>query len=324
MDKLCYCPICQEKREFVVVKNKVNCDENDVCFDFEESIAKCGVCGEELFVEEINEKNQEEYEKAYRKASSIITNEEINEIINKYRITKRNLSLVLGLGELTITRYLDGYVPIKKNSDLLKSILNSPEEYLLYLNKNKKLIKESVYIKSKNQIDKLLNINDNDQQIEDVAEYIIKNNEETTNLVLQKLLYYTEVFYMLFKGKKLFKSACSAWEHGPVYGRIYFEYKEYGKEPIDKDLEDTSIDSELKELVDEIIKDFGIYSGKVLAYFTHQESPWKYAKENNLSIIDEYLIKELADNIKNKFDIVSFGDINKYSKEKIEEYNSRI
>jgi len=324
MKKICYCPVCQTNREFVIVKNNIHCVENDISFEFEESIAKCSICNEELFVEEINEVNQKAYEKAYRDASLIITNDEINEIINKYRISKRNLSLVLGFGELTITRYLDGYVPIKKNSELLKDVLKSPELYLKYLNKNKSLIKESVYKKSKNQIDELLNINENDQYIEDVAEYIIKNNEETTNLVLQKLLYYTEVFYMLFKNKKLFKSACGAWEHGPAYGRIYYEYKEFGKEAIDKDFDDSDLDGDIKSLLDEIIKNFGIYSGKVLAYFTHHESPWKYARDNNLPIINEDLIRELANNIKKEYDIKNYNDISKYSNKKLEEYNSNI
>ena len=324
MEKMCYCPVCQMKKEFVVINNKICCKENDIDFEFEEKIAKCVSCGEELFVEEINEINQKAYEEAYRKASSIITNDEINEIIKKYRISKRNLSLVLGLGELTITRYLDGYVPIKKNSILLKDVLKSPDIYLEYLNKNRTLIKESVYKKSKNQVDEILNINENDQLIEDVAEYIIKNNDETTNLVLQKLLYYTEVFYMLFTGKKLFKSACGAWEHGPAYGRIYYEFKDFGKQPIDKDFDESILDNNLKELLDEIIKDFGIYSGKVLAYFTHHESPWKYARDNNLDIIDEALIKEFADNIKEECSISCYSDIKKYSIKKINEYNEKI
>ena len=309
MAKKCYCPVCQMEKEFVVVENRAHYEENGINFEFDEKVAKCCDCKEELFMEEINEINQKTYEQAYRKAASTITNDEINEIITKYRISKRNLSLVLGLGELTITRYLDGYIPIKKNSILLKEVLNSPEIYLDYLNKNKDLIND------------LLNINENDQLIEDVAEYIIKNNDETTNLVLQKLLYYTEVFYMLFFKKKLFKSTCSAWEHGPVYGRIYYEFKDFGREPIDKDIDVTNIDNELRKLIDEIIKDFGVYSGKVLAHFTHQESPWKYARENNLTTIDDNLIKELAENIKEKYSIVTYSDIRKYSDSRINDYN---
>ena len=323
MKNLCYCPVCQKEMEFVVTYKKTSYNEGDICFDYIEKIANCKKCGEELFVEEINEENQHIFEENYRKASNIITNDEIKEIIDKYRITKRNLPLVLGLGEQTITRYLDeGYIPSKKISDLLKELLNDPELYFDYLKKNKDNVKESVYKKSKNQVDALLNINDNDQLIEDVAEYIIIHNEQTTNLVLQKLLYYVEVFYMLFKGRKLFKSVCRAWEYGPVYGRIYYEFKEFGHEPIDKDFEEKNIDSELKKLIDEVIKNFGIYSGKVLSSFTHTELPWKNTQEKG--IIEESLIRELANSIKEELYVSDINEIYKYSNKKISEYNSSI
>ena len=321
MNNLCYCPVCQKENEFVVTNKKTNYVEGDICFDYIAKVASCKKCGEELFVEEINKENQNAFEEAYREASNIITNDEINQILDKYRITKRNLPLVLGLGEMTITRYLDeGYVPSKKISDLLKEILNNPETYFDYLRKNKENVKESVYKKSKNQVDSLLNINSNDQLIEDVAEYIIINNDETTNLVLQKLLYYVEVFYMLFKGKKLFESSCRAWEFGPVYGRIYYEFKDYGYRPIDKDFEETNLDSELREIIDEVIKNFGVYSGKVLSSFTHTELPWENTELKE--IIDESLIFEFANNIKEELKINSINDIHKYSEMKLAEYNN--
>lgn len=323
MNNICYCPVCQKESEFVVTTKRTHFTEGDISFDYIEKVANCKKCGEELFVEEINKENQELFENAYRNASNIITNKEINEILNKYRIAKRNLPLVLGLGEQTITRYLDeGYTPSKKISDLLKEVLNNPESYFKYLKMNKDNLKESVYKKTKNQIDSLLNINDNDQLIEDVAEYIIINNEETTNLVLQKLLYYVEVFYILFKGKKLFKSKCGAWDHGPVYGRIYYEFKGFGSEPIDKDFEMPKLDSDLIEIIDEVIKCFGIYSGKVLSSFTHKELPWKYSKESNLDIIDESLLTQFANNIKEEFNISSVKDIHNYSDKMIYDYNS--
>lgn len=320
----CYCPVCQKETEYFIEVGKTHYSKDNVSFDYDEKYAVCKVCGEDLFVGSINKENQKAFEDAYKATLNIISKDDIESIISKYRISKRNLSLVLGLGELTITRYLDGYIPIKKNSDLLKEILKSPELYLSYLNNNKSNIKPSVYKKSKNQVDELLNINDNDPYIEDVAEYIIKKNSETTNLVLQKLLYYTEVFYMLFKGKKLFKSACGAWPHGPVYGRIYYEFKDYGNEPIDKDFEESNIDDDLKSLLNEIIDSFGIYSGKVLSYFTHHELPWQEAKNNNSEIIDEKSIKEFAEEIKNKYKIKDYKDISKYSTSMLKDYKDYV
>ena len=70
----------------------------------------------------------------------VITKKEIEEILIKYNIGKKPLSLVLGWGEVTIIRYLDGNIPDKLHSNVLFSIKNNPNLLLEYLEKNKKLI----------------------------------------------------------------------------------------------------------------------------------------------------------------------------------------
>ena len=205
----------------------------------------------------------------------VISIKEINEIIEKYNIGKRPLSIILGFGEITITRYLDGYPITKQKSDVLKEILNSPEEFLKYLEKNKDDISNIAYAKSKRSVEKLLNIKfDNDNELENVSDYIVRNNDDITNLSLQKLLYYCQLFSYVIMDKPMFVSPCSAWDHGPVYKNIYYKYKANGSELINNiNIPNTNINN--KELVDEILKDFGCFSGKVLCFFTHTEETWK-------------------------------------------------
>ena len=253
---------------------------------------------------------------------SIISIKEINEIIEKYNIGKRPLSIILGFGEITITRYLDGYPVTKQKSDILKEILDSPEEYLKYLEKNKAEISNIAYAKSKRSVEELLNTKfDNDVEIENVSEYIVKNNEDITNLSLQKLLYYCQLFSYVIMNKPMFTSPCSAWDHGPVYRNIYYKYKANDGELIDQ-VNKPNVNVKNRELVDEIIKDFGCYSGKVLCFFTHTEETWKKGyKAINNNISDDEMIK-LANKIKNKYNINSISDISKYSEELINIYKS--
>ena len=244
----------------------------------------------------------------------LITVDEINAILEKYRITKRNLSLVVGLGELTITRYLEnGNIPTKKNSDLLKRVLDSPFDYRQLLIENKDKIKPNAYNKSKNCVDELLNLNTNDTFIEDVAEYIIYNNKETTNLLLQKLLYYTELFNMVFFDKSLYESQCGRWKYGPVYGRIYYEYKDYESNVIELEELNVNLNDNQKKLIDSIIKSFGCYSGKVLSFFTHHEIPWEKSNETGYKMIDKDIMLDYARYIRNEYKIASYSDISKYS-----------
>ena len=215
-----------------------------------------------------------------------ITNSQINEIIKKYNIGKRPLSIILGLGEITISRYLNNESkPNNQISELLLEILNDPSKYLEYLEKNKSKISSIAFGKSKTAVSKLLNLsNEKDIELENVAQYIINNNE-ITNLSLQKLLYYCQLFNYVIYDKPMFKSACSAWDHGPVYDDIYYKYKINGNNPI-SDINKVDLNFN-KKLVNAIINNFGIFSGPTLCYFTHSENPWKTAYNNGGKINDE-------------------------------------
>lgn len=254
---------------------------------------------------------------------NIISINEIYEIIRKYNIGKRPLSIILGFGEITITRYLDGYPITKQKSDVLKEVLDNPVVFLEYLEKNKDEISNIAYAKSKRKVEELLNTKfDNDDTIEIISEYIIKNNDETTNLSLQKILYYCQLFSYVIFNKPLFSSKCSAWEHGPIFSNIYYKYKSNGNELITTS-SDITIDSKTNELVDEIIKDFGCYSGKVLCYFTHTEDTWKDAYQSTNTEISNNAFEELSKEIKEKYKINNIADISKYSEDLMNMFKER-
>jgi len=78
----------------------------------------------------------------------IISIQDIKNILTKYNIGKRNLSLLLGFGEITITRYLNGAVPTLPKSRFLKEILYSPKYYYLILYINQRRINFNAFHKS--------------------------------------------------------------------------------------------------------------------------------------------------------------------------------
>lgn len=86
----------------------------------------------------------------------IISIDEIKKIINYYKISKRNLSLLLGWGEITITRYLNGVVPTLPKSKLLKEIFYSPKYYYVLLFLNQHRISVKAFLKSEMATQKLL------------------------------------------------------------------------------------------------------------------------------------------------------------------------
>ena len=107
-----------------------------------------------------------------------------------------------------------------------------------------------------------------------------------TNKKMQKMLYYAYSWYIVgYNGSEeidvvLFKEQPEAWIHGPVFPTIYDKYKIYGWNTIPKFTEEIDIDFELKSFLDEIISVFGKYDGDQLELMTHNEFPWKNARNN--------------------------------------------
>ncbi len=86
----------------------------------------------------------------------MVSKELINNLLEKYNIGKKPFSLLLGWGETTIIRYLDGESePSKKYFNILNE-LQDPEKYLSLLNTNKNNISKVAYIKSLNAVNTLI------------------------------------------------------------------------------------------------------------------------------------------------------------------------
>jgi uncharacterized phage-associated protein len=122
--------------------------------------------------------------------------------------------------------------------------------------------------------------------------YFIRVGEPLTNLKLQKLLYYIEVWHLVyFDGESLFKEKPQAWVHGPVYPTIYHKYKHYQSQPIifkdlvdDEDLdyklgEAVNFDDNKKDFINSILKFYGTKSAFELEMLTHNENPWIEARK---------------------------------------------
>lgn len=314
-----YCEVCNEianlTRKEKVAKEEIKGKE----YEYIKVIDYCSKCGNPVSSKDSIDENLRRIDKAYREEEKIISIEEIEEILRKYKIGKKPLSKLLGWGEVTITRYINGDIPSKFYSDELYKILNSSNYMLEILERNKDNIAENAYLTSINAI-KQADYNMSD--IELIAQYIIMKCEEITPLALQKLLYYSQGFYKAFFGNFLFNSDCEAWVHGPVYNEIYYKYKFYGSKNIEQYLDyDISeiLDEDKKNLLDVIIKYFGFYNGKALEKMTHYERPWLEARrgmsidEKCNNIISKDNISDYFEKIKEKYSMIDLTDIREYS-----------
>lgn len=282
-----FCIECRKETEYVLQKKKFVKNIRDKEYTFEITVAVCTECGEEMSIPGLIDQNVQEVDEQYRAMEGIVSIDDIKKIMDIYKIGKAPLSLALGFGEVTIPRYLEGQVPSKEYSDIIKAALSSPAYMKQKLTENREKLTDTAYRKvlaAVESIESLFSVSDKMLQ---VIAYIFKKLEEVTPLMLQKLLYFIQGIYSALYGSPIFEEDCRAWVHGPVYPEVYKLFRDFKYNPIDdprfallKGREDILAEDE-KHVIDLVVNTFGIYSGKVLEKITHNEDPWKDAREGH-------------------------------------------
>ena len=132
-----------------------------------------------------------------------------------------------------------------------------------------------------------------------VANFIIElskklDQENLTILKLLKLCYISHGFTLAVNNKPLVAEHAQAWEYGPVFPSIYHAFKTI-KPPITNKLfcENEHILDDDKEIITLVNKRYGTLNGLQLSALTHAEgTPWKQAKNENKTIIENKVIKD--------------------------------
>lgn len=106
--------------------------------------------------------------------------------------------------------------------------------------------------------------------------------ESITHLQLQKLLYYSQAWALVLLGKPLFEEDFQAWAHGPVLRSVYDIYSGYRWNAIDppQDQDEEVLSEQTEQLLEEVSRVYGKFSGKTLEQLTHREPPWLEARGN--------------------------------------------
>ena len=318
-----FCEECRRDVDFIVNDKQMVGIIKGKTYEYTGKVAYCIDCESEIYVDEVNDFNLRALYDEYRKKNDIISLDEILKICSKYEIGKRPLSLLLGWGEQTFSRYCDGDIPTKQYSDILKKIYEDPFFYNQILEENKNNLKtEIAYKKSKMTVAQLIGKDSNEKsKINMVIEYLLNQCEDITPLALQKSLYYVQGFYYAFYNKFLFEEDCQAWVHGPVYPDIYYRYRDFKFDSIEctAKIDGSVFTSSEIAVLDSIAKNLCCYSGKVLEKFTHSESPWLSARGNLIEteLSDQIIRKEdigrYFESVKEKFNMINPNDIKSYA-----------
>ena len=131
----------------------------------------------------------------------------------------------------------------------------------------------------------------------EVARYILKNSsKDLSNLELQKTLYFSEINYIKKYKKHLIDDDFEAWQFGPVLREVYYEYRHYGANSIDKPKEEIELDDDIKMILNKTIEECNQKSYWKLVDESHKKGgAWEQCFDENIKkIIPKEKIKQEA------------------------------
>lgn len=125
MEQRIMCIECGTKNQYKFMDSIRKYEGGGYKFDLLVQIPFCENCGAPIYIEEVEDKINKEANRKIREQREIISREEILEIQERYHVSQKFLSKLLGWGEITLTRYINkNYTPNITNSNRLKELKN--------------------------------------------------------------------------------------------------------------------------------------------------------------------------------------------------------
>ncbi len=113
----------------------------------------------------------------------------------------------------------------------------------------------------------------------DVAQFILAKCGRIPALKLQKLVYYCQVWSLVWDEKPLFNEKIEAWANGPVVRELYDEHKgSFWVEKLSKG-NPNALSKEQVETIMAVLEFYGNRPSQWLSDLTHSENPWKEARK---------------------------------------------
>lgn len=245
---------------------------------------------------------------------AVISADEIKLILDRYRIGKKPLAKLLGWGETTIIRYMEGDIPTSEYSNKLKKLLNVPEYYYEMLCKRRDCLTGVAFKKSKKAVMSRIMAS----KIYSAAFYMVnKSCAEMCASYIQYLLYYAQGFSLALFDRELFSEDCGINNDHLPYLKLYEGMRCNGIHVLEGVEE--YLNAEEMELLNAIMESFLWYGPKALCAMTdYEKSIVKISRDKyGNKIISKDALKAYFKEVLSQYRINSLKDIYKYPDQKI-------
>lgn len=134
--------------------------------------------------------------------------------------------------------------------------------------------------------------------VHDVAAYIVKKIGPLSAMKLQKLVYYSQAWSLVWEERPLFRARIEAWANGPVSPELYRIHRgafKVAKWPVGNP---AAVNNGDQTTIDAVLKFYGDKPPQWLSDLTHSELPWKNARHglpNGVSCTAEITTAAMAE-----------------------------
>lgn len=114
----------------------------------------------------------------------------------------------------------------------------------------------------------------------DVAKYILEKAGKMSTFKLQKLVYYSQAWSLVWDEAPLFQEEIEAWANGPVVPALFSIHK--GLFIVDSTQisgNSSNLKDNEKDTIDVVLRDYGNFTGGQLCEIVHGERPWIEARD---------------------------------------------
>lgn len=113
---------------------------------------------------------------------------------------------------------------------------------------------------------------------DDVAAYILERLGPLSAMKLQKLVYYSQAWHLVWDDVPLFDERIEAWANGPVVRELYRKHRleftistwPWGKPE--------RLSASERGTVEAVLGTYGELTARQLSHLTHAEAPWRQAR----------------------------------------------
>ena len=218
----------------------------------------------------------------------LVTPEQISLLPKRYAIGKRPLSRLLGWGELTYTRLLEGRMPNKEHAEELRRLIDEPAAFARLLDQGRAsgVITETAYKRSRRALDGIIEEgHQGSVALFAVADHLCVLAEgDLTPRALQALMYFTQGWSIARLGEPLFDTLPRAASYGPEYPQIRETYSFEAiqaayEHSLDNDEQSSALTSKDCKTIAEAYQRYSDLSGSALCREARSQSPWRKARK---------------------------------------------